>query len=436
MIFIILVPFTLGRNILEVTLIEKKEIYGYSLFDVIYFISFYLSDVVLLLIFQHYLSQKISKKEQRIKLTKNCFFASVAISMFVVLTAIRSINHEFGSLIIFSSVVLIKFVLIFLVPYLINFNKHKNTIIQIILSSTLFQAILIVFEQIKKGNIGKFIESTLPGIENGTYASESVDLLRANGTFNEPNIAAIFLLTNICIILPYFLNQIKTKKNYNNYFYLFIIFIILSAIIFTGSRSIYFLTFLAIVYFFFRNKNIFIKSFKILFSKLPLKITFFILLISITPYLFSRIDTLKDVLTEKGSFSYRSELNRYSLQLSKNNLLGIGINMTPYYLVKNFKTVDSNLVIFDQAPAHNIFIQIITETGILGLITFIIFLLFCFKKFIINPKFINKYTISSIAFLLAAQFHPAFTTHQEIFSLFLLYLSFANILKIEKYGEI
>ena len=51
-----LLPFTIGRNILEVELMKQSEIWGYSLFDVKFFVPLYLSDVFLLLIYQNYLS--------------------------------------------------------------------------------------------------------------------------------------------------------------------------------------------------------------------------------------------------------------------------------------------------------------------------------------------------------------------------------------------
>ena len=427
-----LLPFTLGRNILDVTLLTKGEIYGYSLYDVKYFFPFYLSDVFLLLIYQNYFSKKIFKKQKDFTIPISFSLASLFLSIFICLTALNSINHEFGQLIIFSSITLIKFLLIFLVTFLIDLKKRKSEIIQIIVASTLFQSLLIIAEQIRGGNIGKFIESTLPGIEIGTGTSEASDVLRANGTFNEPNVAAIFLLVNICIILPISIKKIFSGKQISNYFYVVVLLLSLLAIVFTGSRSLYFLTVIVFIYNIFRYKTEFIKIYQIFSKKNVVKIFIVTILISIFPYLINRIDTIKDVLTEKGSFSYRRDLNNYSLQLAQNKLLGIGINMSPYYLAKNFKTVDSTLVIFDQAPAHNIFIQVFTETGILGLTTFLLFLYFSFKGIYSSNHDINYFYIAAIVYLMAAQFHPVFTTHLEIFCLFLLYLSIANNIQLRE----
>jgi O-antigen ligase len=201
------------------------------------------------------------------------------------------------------------------------------------------------------------------------------------------------------------------------------------AIIFTGSRSICLLSGLFIVIITLKSRQNIEKYYILLKNKKYLIIFVIIATISAFPYLFNRFDSFKDVLTDRGTLTYRKELNKYSLKLNNNSLLGIGINMTPFYLVKYFKTVEAETVIFDQAPAHNIFIQIITEEGYLGFIIFILFLYFALRKFILNPKKINKYALSSILFILAAQFHPVFTTHPEIFSFFLLYLSFSLLYK-------
>ena len=426
-----ILPFTIGRNLLETTLLTRKEIYGFSLFDVKYFFPVYLSDVFLLLIYQNYLSKGFTVYKKVSKLTISYKLAFVSFVTFIIFTAVRSIDHEFGDLIILSSIVLIKFLLIFFVVTLINFRKHKEKINQLIAASTLFQAILIIVEQFRGGNLAIFIEKTLPGMETGTASAEAGDILRANGTFNEPNIAAVFLLINVCIILPLAFRKILLRKQISSYLYLAVSLISLLAIIFTGSRSIYLLTCFVLGYYFLRYKKEITKIALFCWGKLSVKIAMALTIIVSFSYLFSRISSIPDVFNDKGSLSYRSELNRYVLLLSQRSILGIGLDMTPYYIAKNFKTMDSSPVIFDQAPAHNIFVQIITETGIFGLISFILFIYFALKDIIVINRPVNSFAVASIVYLFAAQFHPIFTSHPEIFSFFILYLSIANNLRLE-----
>jgi O-antigen ligase len=138
------------------------------------------------------------------------------------------------------------------------------------------------------------------------------------------------------------------------------------------------------------------------------------------PYLFTRINTLKNIFSHDGSLNYRMELNKHALSLIQKNLLfGVGLDLTPYYLAKNFKTVDSPLVIFDQAPAHNLVIQLLSETGLLGFLCFSLFIFLALKKNQLNK---SNFFLPSLAYLMAAQFHPVFTNHYELTSFFFLYL--------------
>ena len=64
--FFNLLPFVVGRNIIENTLISHREIYGFSIFDVKYFFPIYLSDLFLLLIYQNYFSEKFLQKSKNL----------------------------------------------------------------------------------------------------------------------------------------------------------------------------------------------------------------------------------------------------------------------------------------------------------------------------------------------------------------------------------
>ena len=419
-----LLPFTIGRNILEVELMKQSEIWGYSLFDVKFFVPLYLSDLFLLLIYQNYLSQKIFGQKIKFpehKLNSLTKKASLLLIAFLLTILLGSITSEFNTLLIAGSLIIVKFILIFLSFLIIDLKDATNQskFYQLIASMTAFQVCLILIEQFKGQNIGKFIENRLPGLEIGTRAAESANLLRADGTFNEPNIAAIFLLMNGLLLINYFLKLNYKQSSQKNFIYLLVGVMAILAIIFTGSRSLYALATIFIIYFlkkyFFSLKEIARKLFnkKILFSLIFLASL-------ILPYLFTRIDTLRNIFSEDGSLNYRIELNKHALSLMQKNILfGVGLDLTPYYLAKNFKTVDSPLVIFDQAPAHNLIIQLLSETGLLGFLCFSLFILLALKTNYLNQSI---FFMSALAFLIAAQFHPVFTNHYELTSFFFLYL--------------
>ena len=426
LLLIIFLPFTLGRNILEIVLLSKNDIYGFSLFDITYYLPFYVSDLLIILLFQIYISKKLSGKTEAFKIPKDYIFDALFLAAFILSTFFRSINHQFGQLLFFASLYLIRYLLIFLLPFIVNAKKFKTEIYHVIVAGTLFQSLYVIFEQLKGGESGRFIESRLPGFMYGIRSSESIDVFRANGTFNEPNITAIFLAINLSIILFNFFKTINDKKYKINLPYIFLILLNIAAIILTGSRSITLVAFFVLIYFLFTNLNAVKLIFKELSQKIIVKIFIAVSVVLIIPYLVARVDNLNQVTSESGSLSYRFDLNSHSLMLSNYSFQGIGIDMTPYYLAKTYKTADANQGVFDPAPAHNIFIQIITEEGTLGLILFLIFIYFALGRGFKNYRKMPAFYIAALVYLISAQFHPAFTTHPEIFAFFILYLGLAK----------
>lgn len=422
--FLNFLPFIVGRNLIETTLISRREIYGFSIFDVKYFFSIYLSDLFLFLIYQDYFSHKFFKNKKNThhnnnNIGRNCQIALFSLISFFALTLVRSLNHELTHLLFFGSLIIVKYILVFSLPIIVNFKKHLKDFHQVIAASVLFQSILIFIEQVKGGNIGTFIENRLPGLEMGTLSAESSDLLRANGTFNEPNITAIFLLMN-CVILSIVAMKTQNKNKKVNYLYFLISLMSLLAIIFTSSRSLYALSLLYLVFYFIKYKRKLVKFFKNIWQNNLVKLAISGSLILMLPYLLSRMDSLMNVFTSTGSLSYRSEINKAVLSMSYKNFFGIGLDLTPYYLAKNFKTVDSLPVIFDQAPAHNILVQVLTETGFLAFLIFIFFVYFSIKNGLKTKMSI--FSLSALVYFIAAQLHPVFTNHYELTAFFFLYL--------------
>lgn len=430
-----LLPLTIGRNIIEATLINKNEIFGLTLFDVKYFVAIYLSDLFLLLIYQNYFSTKFFGKKEisSSNLNKGYQAPLILLTTFLTLILIRTINHEFAKLLFFGSSIVVKYILLFLSPHVINLakKKNKNILYSSIASITTFHALIIFVEQVKGGNIGCFIENRLPGIEVGVRAAESSNLLRADGIFNEPNIAAIFLLMNGALLINNGLINFKSSKEKCNYLYLITGVLALFAIIFTGSRSLYGLTLLFLTFYFNKYQKIIIEfTTKIIKNKILILGIIILGLISV-PYLFTRANTLKNIFSSDGSLSYRRELNQHVLALStKNNYLGIGLDLTTYYLAKYFKTVDNQFVIFDQAPAHNLIIQVFVETGIFACIILLLFTYLALTSGFTRKNY--SFTLAALAYFIAAQLHPVFTNHYELTAFFFLYLGISLNEKSEK----
>ena len=123
--------------------------------------------------------------------------------------------------------------------------------------------------------------------------------------------------------------------------------------------------------------------------------------------------------------------------ISDNPVLGIGYFNFPRYFERYYP--EDKLFEYAELP-HNIFIQVGTDTGLLGLSVFLIFIAFLFKKAIVKDhsddfiKIIMKYmNVSLIGYIVAGQFvtvayYPFLWIHGA------LVVSMANILLKEKSG--
>jgi len=409
-------PLTVGRNFLDFTLLSRQEIYGFALFDIKYFGPMLLSDVFLLLIYQHYLSHGNNKK---IILEHSWQVASLGLLAFFAVVLLRSLNHELGNFILIGSLLILRFMLLFLLPAIYNWQNEKTQAVfyNSVASLTLFHSLMIWTEQLRSENLGRFIEHSLPGMSGGTRAAESINLLRADGLFNEPNIAAIFLLINGLLLIT-----IATKNNTAQRPFLLIGLFAMLSIVFTGSRSLYLISAIMTLGIAWQHRQIALVWVQELWRKQLLRLALLLIIGISASYLLIRIDTLRNVFSSDGSWSYRRELHQHIMSFAWQNHLGIGLDLTPYYLAKTFKTVDNQFTVFDPAPAHNIFIQVLVETGWLGAAAFLFFLTYSLRAAFRKR---SVFATSCLAYVVAAQLHPSFTNHYQLSAFFFLYLGLA-----------
>lgn len=421
--FIINLPFAKGIA-LELTLLPIEQIEHYAFFGIKYFFPFYLADVFLALIVFQYLKHRKKIKVNRTKLYSLFFFTT-----FLTVISANAVNHQLGSIIFLSVTQLIRMLAIFFLPELtkassarkISKEKLKNLIIVALAISTLFQAVWVLLQRFKGGPLNLDLEVYLPlvGAEYGIQASENRDILRLAGTFFEPSILGTFLITNSSLLLFTYFREKNTNQFYKK---LNLLAVILSsiAIIFTGSRIIYLIYGLALIYIFkkFKNKTQLIKKqlrkFRLLVIGLGLTV-----LILAGPFLWQRILTFSDVFTKYGSASYRLGMARFATRLGLKRAEGVGLNLSPYFLASKFKGVK---YIFDPTYPHNLFFQLFAETGLIGLISFLSWLYLVFRDFLVGKKGSdNGFGLAGIIFIAASMFYPIFLNHPEISSFLFLF---------------
>lgn len=432
-IFISVLPFAKGKA-LEIPLIAKEEVSRYILFDLNYYFSVYLSDFFLLILAYLYLRKKIytlpagpSLNCPQFKLTVTSFF------LFCLVALLKMLTSSFPNVIFFSVLQLFKLLVILLLAFkLINFDSRVNSIVtDAIASSLLFQSLWVILQKIKGGFLGRELEVILETTGRTISTVENPALARMPGTFYEPSILGTFLLMNLGIII-FAMSQYHLSKN-KTIFYLITTGLGLIAIIFTGSRALYGLVLIAaFIIYRLAPKNLkkiigdMTKTLKQAVAKhRPLAIFFLSGLIALLGlaviYLIQRMWSFPTLLTKDGSAMYRIQLNLYATRLGFRNWLGTGLNLSPYELAVSFP---NETYIFDPAHPHNIFFQILAETGVFGLSLFLLFLYFAFRPVVLKPQRLNQFSVGALLFLVCAQIYPIFLNHPEILSYLFLYLGF------------
>ena len=252
---------------------------------------------------------------------------------------------------------------------------------------------------------------------------------RLSGPFRDELISGAFLVKLGIVVLFYLANNFQKFSNRNKFFFILLILFILQSILITGERtsSILFICLLFILLF---NLVSFKKAFIV-----SIILTFFIsLLIVNSNYLKNRSNDTINILSDYKNSSY-GRLTSSSFHLWKKNLLfGVGL--------KNYRVECDNLI--DPLPdhkfqycsshPHNTFLELLSETGIFGIILYLLFIFFFFweNNIRISKKLkANSYGLMAFILLSLVPILPSgslFTTWNASFFWIILgiYLSLAK----------
>lgn len=287
-------------------------------------------------------------------------------------------------------------------------QKRDLYYIPYLLSSILiFQTLVGLVQFITGGNVGILAESINIDFPYGLTASEEEVLYRVSGIATHANTFAMFLM--IAIPYAYFFRHVLSK----------VLIITWSVVLFlTYSR-------LAWVIGFFEIIALSLMHFRVRMvtklSLLILTVLSIMLVIIVSPLLLIRLETIPEALEENGSLGIRIKTYQEAWhQLSQFPILGVGLNM---YLKNFVEDPVTDLFKFGQVSPyqkiHNFFLEVATESGIVGFLIFLGFILGVWKSAnqikSENKKFqkIIGYTkIAFISYLAFVMFHPVFLTPQ------------------------
>lgn len=289
----------------------------------------------------------------------------------------------------------------FLTVNMVNQANRLKMIIRILLFSTLVVC-LFAFYQFFGDLLG--LGQSLTGLREG-YTKAVFGFPRMMAFSNEPLYLANFLFIPLGIMISLFLQKIKFIK-----FGYLLSLLVLALIVFvlTVSRGAY-LGLLAMVLFLliFKFRKIFTRK-NIIIGTVTLcivgsMVTYFLIKAEPKAYEeFVKHITVEDIVAGESIYGRLGSFQKAIQMWQENPLLGVGIgNYGPY--VKNFPDAE-NVPGWD--IVNNEYLEILAETGYLGIITFLIILLVLIWRFFIafyrcRDEFLKTILLGLMAALLA-----------------------------------
>ena len=264
---------------------------------------------------------------------------------------------------------------IFLFFYIVARARYVGVgkIMAAFIISGVFQSALAILQFAKQSSLGLqvFHESTLEIGMRGVaeITTQGIEMIRAYGTFTNPNVLAGFL--GISLFFAFYL-FLKTKAGTVPAFAA--IFILSFGLLLTFSRGvIIFFIFTSILFFagifLFKRFNEYKKA--AIYLLVLVVVSWSLIIFSMWPEVSSRF--LESSISEPA-ISERLFFNKVGVDISTQNysqlFFGVGIGNFVDYYMGSIPDLARHLY----QPVHNIFILIASEIGILGLGTFILFL--------------------------------------------------------------
>ncbi|EKD28809.1 MAG: O-antigen polymerase [uncultured bacterium] len=275
------------------------------------------------------------------------------------------------------------FITFTLIILLTNTRKRFNTLLNTVYACTVISAIRIIMAY--KNNLVIW--------DQGVKRVVGIEVLSSS----DPNDVAIIFT----MILPFSFYFISKQKNlFFKAMHITFLVVIISAIIVTGSRGGYLGTMIALLsYFFIVNKR---KIFNFLFATF----VFFVLIISFMPENYmNRFTSMFD----KSDYNYeeggRLEIWKRSLKTIVISPQGVGINN--FQVAEGQRKTEAGLSGKWQV-AHNSYLQVVVELGIIGFIFYLLFLkaayVNVFQIMKSNVKLASVFFASLNAFVVSSMF--------------------------------
>lgn len=406
--------------------------------------SLYLSDVVLIFLFIliklprgiRIIKQNNSSSGQKLKyLIPNFYY------LILILWLILGIFLNFSNTSLYWTA---RFILLTVAYetiriFVLQTKENTNTFYKFInffLYLSTFQAILTIFQFFFQRPLGMFrlgeqiLSSTTPGFAKIIVSGET--LVRGYGTFPHPNVLGAFFV--ISILLSTW-KLLTIHKNSSVYIYSVILFINITGLFATFSRSAFYTSILGLLVLFTVSAYKKFKNSSINRTLIVILTSFAMCFVLFKPFLLSRASINDQAVHE------RKEYNHIGMNMLKNNLLvGVGVGNSVLHMQQYSQSL---LQPWQKQPIHNYFLLSAVELGIPGAL-FLVAIFFqhfkyVFAKAIKAKKLLTIYPLLTailISFFLLMLFdHYFYTLNQTQLLLWGTLGIIAGIKKLSLKGE-
>ena len=367
--------------------------------------SLYGTDILLIILFGFWIFSRVKPK-----IEKYDYFLFVLIAI----SAISIKNSSSHVLSAYNVLKLTEFVFFYL--YLKSYAVGKFGLMRpmiVLVCGGLFQTVIAILQFFKQSSLGLglFGESVLGPHLTGIasfYNLTGEKIIRAYGTTPHPNILSAYLFLAIFsfyFVYLYF-NIYHKDKVYYPKFNLFLLIsypLILLSFFFTFARVTVFLWFSGLIIRLFLILNIqrFRKIFGVGINKV--KLTKILILSTVVVVLFgifywSEVVSRIKISSGEEAIQLRIFYNKESIKSL--NWFGVGSGNFVNWLLLKEPSLPRNVY----QPAHNLYLLIYSETGILGITAFVLFIIFLIKDFIVNTRLDKLYHYSFLIMFLSFLF--------------------------------
>ena len=278
--------------------------------------------------------------------------------------------------------------------YIVFKVKNFTILIQLLSLGIIFEGLLAILQYINHGSIGSLLyffgersfNSQTPGIANASLNGEM--FLRPYGTFPHPNVLAGYLVIAMTITISNLKAQISKIWKIIS---IFSIAVGTISLILTMSRVAIILWLIILSWYLFKKSRNFL-------NRVKFPIGLFVVLVFIGSIFLSPLRfRFLEINPNDQAFAVRKDLIISSVLMFKNNFFfGVGINNFLVNLPSFQKPNIPSLYEYLQ-PVHNVYFLILAQTGLVG---FIYFLYFIVKT--IKQTLKNKFPISNFQFQILA----------------------------------